>query len=106
LLTNLSLYYRFIRYGPHDIAGRGAGKGTVRLVRVNCPVSEKARLWTEESLGWLCSQFGDHALRSEVLAPQTVFPPGSYARTQDDVSVVLPAGASDGPPALRAYSRG
>jgi hypothetical protein len=61
----------------------------MRLVRATCPVSEKARLWTEESLGWLCSQFGDDALRGEVLEPQTVFPPGSYAGTQDDASVVL-----------------
>lgn len=54
-----------------------------------CPVSEKARLWAEESLRWLRGEFGDDALRGEVLLPETVFPPGSYTGSEDDVSVVL-----------------
>jgi hypothetical protein len=52
-------------------------------------VSEKARLWTEESLRWLRAEFGDDALRGEVLRPQKVFPPGSYTGSEDDASVVL-----------------
>lgn len=61
----------------------------MRLLRTKCPVSEKARLWTEESLQWLRGQFGDDALRGEVLRPQTVFPPGSYTGSEDDVRIVL-----------------
>jgi hypothetical protein len=61
----------------------------VRLLRAKCPVSEKARLWTEESLRWLHGEFGDDALRGEVLRPETVFPPASYTGSEDDVSVVL-----------------
>jgi len=61
----------------------------VRLLRAKCPVSGKARLWTEESLQWLRMEFGDDALRGEVLRPQTVFPPGSYAGSEGDVSLVL-----------------
>ena len=52
-------------------------------------MSEKARLWTEESLRWLHGEFGDNALRGEVLRPETVFPPGSFTGSEDDVSVVL-----------------
>jgi hypothetical protein len=61
----------------------------VRLLRAKCPVSEKARLWTEESLQWLHGEFGGDALRGEVLRPETVFPPASYTGSEDDVSVVL-----------------
>jgi hypothetical protein len=61
----------------------------VRLLKAKCPVSEKARLWTEESLRWLRAEFGDDALRGEVLRPQTVFALGSYAGREGDVSVVL-----------------
>jgi hypothetical protein len=61
----------------------------VRLLKPKCPVSEKARRWTEESLLWLRGQFGDDALGGEVLSPQTMFLPGSYAGIEDDVSVVL-----------------
>jgi hypothetical protein len=61
----------------------------VRLVRAKCPVSEKARRWIEESLQWLRGQFGDDALRGEVLRPEEVFPPGSYTGREDDVGVVL-----------------
>jgi hypothetical protein len=61
----------------------------VRLRTAKCPVSEKARLWTEESLRWLRGEFGDAALRGEVLQPQTVFPPGSYAGREGDGSVIL-----------------
>ncbi len=57
--------------------------------RAKCPVSEKARLWTEESLRWLRGEFGDDALRGEVLLPETMFPPGSYTGSEDDASVVL-----------------
>jgi hypothetical protein len=67
----------------------GAGGCNVRLLRAKCPVSEKARLWTEESLRWLRGEFGDDPLRGEVLLPQTVFSPGSYAGREDDVRVVL-----------------
>lgn len=58
------------------------------MLRVKCPVSAKARLWTEESLQWLRGEFGDDALNGEVLRPQTVFPPG-YTGIEDDVGVVL-----------------
>jgi hypothetical protein len=61
----------------------------VRLLSAKCPVSEKARLWTEGSLRWLCGEFGDDVLRGEVLLPETVFPPGSYTGSEDDVSAVL-----------------
>src|SRR5262249_38042661 len=61
----------------------------MRLLRAKCPVSEKARLWTEESLRWLRGEFGDDALRGEGLRPQMVFSPVSYAGSEDDVSVVL-----------------
>jgi len=61
----------------------------VRLLRAKCPVSEKARLWTEESLRWLHGEFGDDALRGEVLVPETVFTSASYTGSEDDVSVVL-----------------
>jgi hypothetical protein len=61
----------------------------VRLLRAKCPVSEKAQLWTEESLRWLRGEFGDDALRGEVLRPETVFPPASYSGREDDVAVVL-----------------
>lgn len=61
----------------------------MRLLRAKCPVSEKARRWTEESLGWLRNEFGDDALRGEVLQPKAVFPPGSYSGSQGDVSSVL-----------------
>jgi hypothetical protein len=61
----------------------------VRLLRAKCPVSEKARHWTEESLRWLHGEFGDDALHGEVLLPQTVFPPGSYTGNEGDVGAVL-----------------
>ncbi len=61
----------------------------MRLLRAQCPVSDKARLWTEESLRRLHEEFGDDALRGEVLRPETVFPPASYTGSEDDVSVVL-----------------
>ena len=61
----------------------------MRPLRAKCPVSEKARLWTEESLQWQHGEFGDDALRGEVLRPETVFPPASYTGSEDDVSVVL-----------------
>jgi hypothetical protein len=61
----------------------------VGLLRAKCPVSEKARRWTEESLQWLCDQFGEDALRDEVLGPRAMFPPGRYAGSEDEVSVIL-----------------
>ena len=61
----------------------------MRLLRPKCPVSQKARLWTEESLQWLRGEFGYDTLRGEVLLPQRLFPPGSYTGSEDDVSVVL-----------------
>jgi hypothetical protein len=52
-------------------------------------VSEKAQLWTEESLQWLAGEFGADALGGEVLLPETVFPPRTYTGSEDDIPVPL-----------------
>ena len=55
-----------------------------------CPVSAKARVWTEDSLQWLRREFGDGALNGDVLLPESIFPPASYGGTEADLHAALP----------------
>lgn len=54
-----------------------------------CPVSEKARVWIEDSLDRLCREFGEASLRGEVLLPQSVIAPAGYGGTEADLHAVL-----------------
>lgn len=50
-----------------------------------CPVSAEARVWIEDSLQWLRREFGDAALKGDVLPPESFFPSGTYAGTEADL---------------------
>jgi hypothetical protein len=54
----------------------------VPWLAAKCPVSAKARVWIEDSLRWLRSEFGDAALNGDVLLPQSIFPSGTYGGTE------------------------
>jgi hypothetical protein len=61
----------------------------VAFLVAKCPVSAKARAWTEDSLHWLKRQFGAKALNGDVLLPQSIFPSGGYSGTEGDLHAVM-----------------
>jgi hypothetical protein len=54
-----------------------------------CPVGEQERLWIEESLDWLTTEFGRDLLRRDVLLPDDPRFPRPYRGTPDDVTRVV-----------------
>jgi hypothetical protein len=54
-----------------------------------CPVSAEAQRWIQDSLEWLLAEFGGDALNGEVLLPESVFPPGSFAGTEAGLGPLL-----------------
>jgi len=52
-------------------------------------VSAKAQAWIAASLQWLRQEFGDAALNSDVLLPESIFPGSDYRGTEADLHAVL-----------------
>jgi hypothetical protein len=61
----------------------------VSLFSAKCPVSTGAQAWIETSVHWLSGQFGDDAMRGEVLLPRSMFPPASFSGRETDVDRIL-----------------
>lgn len=68
-LVGLTLDRLRLSLVPSGIATKRRG-GSRALLGARCPVSPKARVWIEESLVWLCGEFGVAALAGEVLLPE------------------------------------
>lgn len=59
------------------------------LFAAKCPVSPEAQQWIESSMTWLVGQFGDGALRGDVMLPEEVFKGSQYSGSPDDLDRLL-----------------
>jgi len=61
----------------------------VGLFKPSCPVRREEQSWIERQLDWLTGQFGDAALRGQVILPTDDFFPGVYQGSVADVQRVV-----------------
>lgn len=59
------------------------------LFKTTCPVRPEEQAWIEERLDWLTGQFGDGAMRGQVILPTDDFFPGVYQGSVADVRRVV-----------------
>ncbi|WP_051367828.1 hypothetical protein [Hamadaea tsunoensis] len=61
----------------------------MRLFPARCPVRPQEQVWIEESLDWLVREFGEPALRGQLILPTDDFFPGTYTGSVDDLRRVV-----------------
>lgn len=59
------------------------------LFGTSCPVDERERTWTQDSMAWLRAQFGDAPLTAPVILPTSEWFPPPFAGSETEVRAVV-----------------